>query len=63
MKTSNIGYVHIKNPESLLQEATQLGVPTGKTRIESNGEVSAEFLPLNKGNYTEKVFLKREMIY
>ena len=36
------GYVHLKQPESLLQLANQIGVPSGKTRIRADGEIEAQ---------------------
>jgi hypothetical protein len=58
-----IGYVHLKQPESLLQLATQIGVASGKTRIRPNGKVEAEFVCISKGYYSQKVWLTRDQIY
>lgn len=58
-----IGYVHLKQPESLLQLATQVGVASGKTRIRADGEVEAEFIPLNRGHYVGETWLTRNQIF
>lgn len=58
-----IGYVQIKQFKSLFPVAPQLGIATGKTRIRNDGEVEAEFVPLNRGDYVGKTWLTRNQIY
>lgn len=43
MRVSSTGYVTIQK-QSLLGMVSTLGVPTGKTRSRTDGEVEAEFL-------------------
>jgi len=57
------GYVHLKQPESLLQLANQIGVPSGKTRIRADGEIEAQFFPLNRGDYVGPTWLTRDQIF
>lgn len=49
MRVSSTGYVTIQK-QSLLGMVSTLGVPTGKTRSRTDGEVEAEFLCINPGS-------------
>lgn len=58
-----IGYVQLKQFKSLFPVAPQLGVPTGKTRDRGDGEIEAQFVLLNRGDYVGEPWLTRDQIY
>lgn len=62
LKETNIGYVYVKNPNSLLGEPYQMCVPTGKTRFRQDGQVEAKFIPISKGYYQKEVWLIKENV-
>lgn len=54
------GYVHLREP--ILRVANQRGVASGKRRIAADGEVECEFIPIERGYYQGKVWLRRDQI-
>lgn len=62
IRTASEGYVTLNNPEQLLGMAPQFGIFCGERRIAEDGEVECLFLPINKGYYQDKVWLRREQI-
>lgn len=53
MKISNSGYVTIEIQQSLLDILRVHGVPSGKTRQRTDGEIEAEFMVISpKSNYS-----------
>lgn len=56
-----IGYVTIQK-QSLLGMVSILGVPNGKTRVLSNGEIEAEFICIRKADNCETIWAVRSDI-
>lgn len=62
MKISNSGYVTIEIQQSLLDTSTILGVPSGKTRQRTDGEIEAEFLCIRRADNCETIWATKEQI-